>query len=286
MLVKSCKVSSNAVIILCLRINHASLFLGENMEFINSDQNIGDFLQFVALKKRELGSWRFFHAFIHDVDNKIESVINEEFEFDKSWLLNMPKSNEILLFCHKNSKDTLIKMDDLVFKNFSNGAVRGKIDSFTAKGMAEFSQIIEPHIQKENTQDMISFTRMCRPENCFFVLDDDPMILKQMEKILEGFGNVLMFQKAEAFFESYKKHAPDVLFLDIHLRPDKGNEILKVLNHTIDVHSHVVMISSDTNEHIVRDIKDGGAKGFVVKPLDKGVVYQQISKAQTVRMKA
>lgn len=99
------------------------------------------------------------------------------------------------------------------------------------------------------------------------------------------FGNVITLDSATNFDENYTTHAPDILFLDIHLGSAEGNKILKHLTQSIDPFSHVVMISSDTKEDMILDVKDGGAKGFVVKPINRNSLYQHIIKAPTTIVK-
>jgi FixJ family two-component response regulator len=71
------------------------------------------------------------------------------------------------------------------------------------------------------------------------------------------------------------------LFLDIHLRTAKGNELLRDLIKNVDPFAYVVMISSDTEQKMVLDIKDGGAKGFVVKPFTRQGIIQHLFRAPT-----
>ena len=156
------------------------------------------------------------------------------------------------------------------------------LKGFDGDGLEQFSKILEPHIGEDNLPLRIAFKRMSRAGNCLLILDDDPMVLKQLEKVLMSFGNVVTMQNAGEFAEGYEQYAPNILFLDVHLGSAKGNEILKELKQNIDPHAHAVMISSDTQKDLILDIKEGGANGFVVKPFDRNKLYKEVMKAPTI----
>ena len=197
-------------------------------------------------------------------------------------LLKIAKTNELLLFASKDKELTLSKFEKAVYENFSSDILRARIRGLDTEGLSQFSQVISPHINPIDVKSFVSFTRMSRPGNCFLVLDDDPMILKQLDKILSSFGHVVAIQDPNDFAANYVQYAPDLLFLDIHLRKAMGTELLKKLRKEMDEHAHVVMISSDTQQETIMKIKEGNANGFAIKPFDRNKIYKEIMKSPTM----
>lgn len=261
------------------------------MKIVDIDKDLEEFLQFVATKKGVLKDWQFLHVIIQDPEKKleideIEQFLEFQFQSDTAWLLRMPETNEILLFTHMDDSLILSKFEKAVYENFSSDILRARVGGMGGEGLSQFSKILVPYVQKGGVRERVLFTRMSRLANTVLVLDDDTMILKQIEKMLMGFGNVVTLQTADKFDEEYKKIAPDILFLDIHLQAAKGNEILKDLKKNIDPYAHVVMISSDTKKDMIMDVKGGGAAGFVVKPINRNNLYQHIFRAPTIIKKS
>lgn len=261
------------------------------MKVIDSNVALIDFLHFVSTQKTHLNNWQFFHVIIQDPEKKlqideVEQFLDFHIQNDDAWLLKVYDTQELLLFTKKNDSLALSKFEKAAYENFEGDVLRVQFRGFEGDGLEKFSNIIAPLIGQDDITNQVVFKRMRRLGNCILVLDDDPMIIKQMEKIISGYGNIITLEEVDEFFDNYKQYAPDLLFLDIHLKSARGNEILKELKTTIDPYAHVVMISSDTKKEIIIDIKDGGANGFVVKPLSREKLFQQIMKAPTITKKS
>ena len=259
----------------------------EIMNIVNSNSELEKFIQFVATKKNELQDWKFLHitaqGSLGDVKiGEVEQFLKFQIHTENSWLLRMPDTNELLLFIHNDGEFVLTQFEKSLHVNFGDDILPTGSQGFEENGLAGFSKIIEPHIEEDNIPARIAFTRMARADNNIMVLDDDPMVLKQMEKILGDFGNVMTLKTVEDFEGKYVQHAPDIFFLDIHLDAAEGNKILKELQRNTDPYAHVIMISSDTKENLVMDIKEGGAKGFVVKPTSRDNLHKHILRSPTM----
>lgn len=261
------------------------------MKVIDSDANLIAFLHFVSTQKTNLNNWQFFHVVIQDPDKKlkideVEQFLDFHIQNDDAWLLKIQSAQELLLFTNKNDSLALSKFEKAAYENFQGDVLRVQFRGFDGDGLEKFSNIIAPLIGQDDIITQVVFKRMRRLGNCILVLDDDPIVIKQMEKIISGYGNLITLEEVEGFFDTYKQYAPDLLFLDIHLKSAKGNELLKELKTTIDPYAHVVMISSDTQKEMIMDIKSGGANGFVVKPISREKLFQQIMKAPTITKKS
>lgn len=261
-------------------------FWGEVMKIIDAETEMKDFLQFVATKKKELSAWQFLHVAVDDPEKKIRiedvgQFLTAYIQSKHAQALKLPDGNSFLVFAHKDDSLMLGTFEKSIYESFSKGAIQIQSRGMDADGLEQFSTIIEPYIDQDDVMSRVIFTRMRRLGNSILVLDDDLIILKQMDKILSGFGRVVTIQNDAELDEEYITMAPDILFLDIHLTSAKGNELLKSLKKKIDPYAYVVIISSDTQKDLIIDIKKGGAKGFLVKPLDRNSVYAHLMKSPT-----
>lgn len=259
------------------------------MQSSENKSYIAEFLQFIATKKNEWEDWEFCHLGIGDPNGsvllgEVEQFMQYHIKSDNVWQMKIAKSNELILFS-KNNEQEFRQFEQELAENFEGDNVLYTYRNMDKHGVTSLAKIIEPKIEADDLAGKIALTRMCRWSNSIIVLDDDQMVLRQMEKVLAGYGNVVTIKDPKDFKEMYRQYAPDILFLDIHLGSARGNHILKTLKREIDPFAHVVMISSDTKEDMVMDVKDGGANGFVVKPINRDKVHQHVLKAPTITTK-
>lgn len=257
------------------------------MKKFDIEKDIHAFCREVAKQKKKLNDWQFLHISVKDPENKlkiheVEQFLDFHIRTKDSCLLTISKSNELLLFVNKKDSLAVTKFEKAVYENFSSDFLNARVRGFDPEGLEQFSKIIEPHMNASDVASYVAFRRMSRPGNCVFVVDDDPMVLKQLEKFLASFGHVVTFKEPSDLVVSYIQYAPDILFLDIHLGKAKGNEILKELKRDIDPDAHIVMVSSDTKQEMVEDIKKSNAKGFIVKPFNQHKVISELMRAPTI----
>jgi DNA-binding NarL/FixJ family response regulator len=77
----------------------------------------------------------------------------------------------------------------------------------------------------------------------------------------------------------YRKHAPDIVFMDIHMPNMRGTNLLETLLGTLDPHAYVVMISSDTMTQTILESKAKGTRGFIMKPLTRDNLYAHVMRS-------
>ena len=254
------------------------------MQIAEPDKNFHPFLHYVATKKPELADWHFLRIEVKEPDRvdmvEIEQLLSFYIQSDRAWLFRIPAENNLILFIHREDDIARGKFEQDFHKQFRQTDVHKWSRRMNGEGMEHFAELIAPHVAKEDKIANVLFARMKRLVNHILVLDDDPMVLRQMERMLSEFGNVFTLESPDDFYERYIEFAPDILFLDIHLRSAKGNELLQRLTRDLDPYAHTIMISSDTQQEIVMEIKENGAKGFVVKPLHKGALESHVKKAR------
>lgn len=238
-----------------------------------------------------MDQWQFLEIFISKDQNLVS--INELTQFI-DFHLPIPDSGMfaddiqglILIVFDKKHSLALSKFEKNIYENFDSSHIRANIKPFENTGLENFCDSLALCVDQSSWAESIGLQRLKRPTNVLMVLDDDIMVLKQMEKILSGFGAVIAVQNPALFEEEYLKSAPNILFLDIHLKSDKGNNVLRFVKNNLDPNAHIVMISSDTKKNMILDIKDGGADGFIVKPPNRKNIFQHLMKASTFIAKA
>lgn len=256
---------------------------------INSVGDIHKFCHFLSSKKRNLGEWSFLTAVIEEKDeaqakayfDEVIQYLEFQFQDDNTWILSISGSKKVLLVTPSKNTAALLQFDKNIYENFPSSVVRASASSFRDGQLALFSEVLKDLVPQDDIISSISFMRMRRQSNVMMVLDDDIMVLKQMEKVLEGFGSVVTVSDHTKFLEEYKRHAPNILFLDVHLGKVRGPNILEMFLDKIDPYAHVVIISSDTKKETVRSLMNKGVRGYVAKPFNQQQLLEHVMKAET-----
>lgn len=106
-------------------------------------------------------------------------------------------------------------------------------------------------------------------------VEDDVMSRKVMEMLLKNrmkLQNVTIFADSSDFIERAKHVSPkpDIIFLDIHVDPIDGFEILALLRASDNFRNTpvVAMTASVMNEEVAQ-LQSAGFDGCIAKPIDK-----------------
>ncbi len=255
------------------------------MQLFDCHKDILAFMQLANAKKRMMAEWMYIHISSTSSDcsislEEIEQFVQFYISLNDAYVFKSDAPVKDLLILKKKEKSLALNAFEKAFhENFLDDQLTISCRGLDADSLSTFSQVIEKYISEDDTAARISFQRLRRAGNCFLVLDDDPMVLKQLEGMLANIGTVVTLRDAHSLKEEYCRCAPNIIFLDVHLKDAEGGKILKEIRTQIDPHAHVVMISSDTKKEIVIDIKDGGAKGFIVKPFSPNKLYNEIARA-------
>lgn len=109
--------------------------------------------------------------------------------------------------------------------------------------------------------------------HAFLYVEDDTLSREIMEMILGGLGYspLTVFEDSANFLDRIERLTPrpDVIFLDIHMKPYDGFQLLKVLRAHPEFTSAIVVAvtASVMNEEMTR-LKEAGFNGAIGKPLD------------------
>ncbi len=121
-------------------------------------------------------------------------------------------------------------------------------------------------------------------------VEDDAYSRDIMRTILSvnGYTNVVFFEDSEAF--ETRLHnlfvLPDVIFLDIHVKPMSGFEMLNILRQLPNyAHKPVIALTASVMNEEVQTLQLSGFDGAIGKPLDYDVfpvLLKQILDGQSV----
>ncbi len=100
------------------------------------------------------------------------------------------------------------------------------------------------------------------------IIDDNPVIRKVSEKILEKYGYVSLSAKdGTEGVKQYKKHRPDIVILDLILPGISSLEVLRQLKK-IEPNVKILVSSGLIQEGEAADLLQEGALAFMQKPFD------------------
>jgi FixJ family two-component response regulator len=103
--------------------------------------------------------------------------------------------------------------------------------------------------------------------NLIYVLDDDPDMLRGLERLLKVHGfRPKLFQSAEAFLASVDNDDDALcLLLDVHLNGASGIDVKRRLMRS-DVRLPVIFITANDNDATRRSIAEVGCVAYLPKP--------------------
>ena len=109
---------------------------------------------------------------------------------------------------------------------------------------------------------------MGEPALTVYVVDDDPDLLRAIERLLQSVGlRVATFPSAQLFLEQFDRNAPGCLVLDLALPGLSGLELQRVLEQHASRLPIVFLTGRGDIAHSVQAMKHGAAD-FLTKPVD------------------
>lgn len=109
----------------------------------------------------------------------------------------------------------------------------------------------------------------------FVYFEDDPFSRQVMEVLLTlqlGHKDVAIFEDSANFAARLAAlpFVPDLIFLDIHMAPHTGFEVLKALREDPRyAHSRIVALTASVMNEEVEQLRVAGFDGVLGKPLDR-----------------
>lgn len=104
------------------------------------------------------------------------------------------------------------------------------------------------------------------------IVDDSGLARRRARGILEGAGfEVIEAEDGMAALERYFVDKPDVVLLDLVMKGMYGLEVLQRIRE-LDPAARVIVVSADVQTSSHELVAQGGAAGFLVKPVDANEV--------------
>jgi two-component system chemotaxis response regulator CheY len=104
------------------------------------------------------------------------------------------------------------------------------------------------------------------------IVDDSGLARRRARTILESGGyDVVEAVDGMAAIESYFVEKPDVVLLDLVMKGMYGLEVLDRLRQ-MDPNARVIVVSADVQTSSHELVAQGGAAGFLIKPVDANEV--------------
>lgn len=124
--------------------------------------------------------------------------------------------------------------------------------------------------------------RRMRTSGCVLIIDDDVLTRGLVASTVKDDHNVVQAKDAESGIVAYVDHAPNVVFLDIHLPGINGIQLLKRMLQ-LDRDAYIIMLSADSATDNVLSTQSGGAAGFICKPFSKEKILEYVQKCPSLR---
>lgn len=121
-------------------------------------------------------------------------------------------------------------------------------------------------------------------EPVFLYVEDDLMSRKVMQTLITrvmNFQNLIVFEDSTDFIDRVRELGviPDVIFLDVQIRPHNGYEMLDMLRSDPDYrHTTIIAMTANVMSHDVEKLQQAGFSGLIGKPIMKDVFPQLVEK--------
>lgn len=103
-------------------------------------------------------------------------------------------------------------------------------------------------------------------------VEDDAQSREVMQILLSevmGLSEVVFFADSTNFIQRIEATSPDVILLDIHVRPHDGFEMLAMLRqHPRFQDKYIVALTASVMNEEIQQLKNAGFDGVIAKPID------------------
>ena len=118
---------------------------------------------------------------------------------------------------------------------------------------------------------MTSTPRAEWPDACILVIDDEPLICRVLEQVLQahGYERIATFTDPLAALERYDELRPDLLLLDLHMPQLDGTGVLhQVVQRPVEQRAPVIIMTGGGRLEDTHRTLGLGAADFLHKPVD------------------
>ena len=139
--------------------------------------------------------------------------------------------------------------------------------------------LIRPFACVEYAYQSIREGKSVSPRNSIFVIDDDPSMIRSIERVLKVYGfDVKAFESAEAFLDHANPSDARCLVLDINLSGMSGIELRRKLALS-GISVPVIFITGNDSEIVRKAAVEVGFTAYLLKPFPAKHLMDAIGKA-------
>lgn len=228
-----------------------------HQELLNYLQHVRASLQEWLLLEVRLTEQSKDNITVRDTAELIHSLFGE-----KEGKIYICNDHEVLMLVRwgRNAPEEVTKK---IEKQFPEGSCEVQVHAPTVEGLTK----LELQISVKHPITLAKIRR-AREEKIILVADDDMYMRLLVKKGVGQDLTVYEVANGDEVLAAYKKLAPNILFLDIHMPNVEGTVILQSIL-ALDPEAYVVMLSADSSPENVLFTKEQGAKWFVGKPFTK-----------------
>jgi CheY-like chemotaxis protein len=127
-------------------------------------------------------------------------------------------------------------------------------------------------------------------EPVFLYIENDELSREVMKALLTrglGYRDLTMFETSAHFEQHLErlKQKPDIIFLDIHMEPLDGFEMLKLIRSNKSYYATpVIALTASVMNEEVRRLREAGFDGAIAKPINydtfPGLLYRILNGEQ------
>lgn len=134
---------------------------------------------------------------------------------------------------------------------------------------------------EENQLESIPLRRKRRDDPIVLVVEDDRFTASYIQNFLREFDVVIARNGEEAIL-LYIEHAPDAVFMDLHLPGINGDQTLQAIK-AADEEAFVVMLSVDTAQASIMNASEHGAVSYLKKPFSRERILNTLRLSPFIR---
>lgn len=233
-------------------------------------------------------------AQIHDDSSKFMVELAKKAESFQDAVIYQFADSDLLLAARYTNEETHDAFFAL-FKELSQSMKAGLVDFLNIsremlnaqkladrKFLAQKRMAAYKAMADSNRVSSIPIRRQRRDQAVVMIVEDDRFTATYTTNILSKVYDVVLAKTGEDAVIEYIEHAPDIVFLDIHLPGLDGLETLHSIRRA-DPESHVVMLSVDTVKANIVTATKLGAAGFIKKPFSKDRLLAIVEKSPFVK---
>ena len=116
----------------------------------------------------------------------------------------------------------------------------------------------------------------------FLYMEDDMLSGKIMELLLTGMGHdVTIFEESTDFLNKVASLPvkPDIIFLDIHMEPHTGFEMIEMLRKSgLYSDAKIIALTASVMNEDISLLKSSGFDGVIPKPIDQAIFSDLLSR--------